>query len=77
MKIYQYHSNNFGIEYIGKLHGTRSKSRFLCGQIFNDWVDESNPNKIDFSKGICQHCYKKYKKDLSFEVIKFKLGIKI
>lgn len=81
MKIYQYHSSNYvGGDYIGKLHGTRgtkSISRFLCGQPFDDYMDECDPNKIDFSKGICKHCCKKYKKDLNFEVIKLKLGIKV
>lgn len=77
MKIYQYR------DYYGakneKIHITCS-SNFLCGKPFEDWIDIDDPNQMDFSKGVCQRCNKLYKsgydKDLNFEVIKLKLGIK-
>lgn len=79
MKIYQYRNNY----YTGKLHIVIS-DRFLCGEIFDPYIDKKNPNEINFSKGICKHCsriykhrHKNYKKDLNFEVIKLKLGVKV
>ena len=75
MKIYQYFSGY----YTGKLHVV-IRNRFLCGVYFAHWLDVSDPYDMNFSKGVCQNCNKlfknKYKKDLNFEVIKLKLGVK-
>ena len=78
MKVYQYRSGY----YTGKLHVV-IRNRFLCGVSFADWIDVSDPNEINFSKGICKKCQRLYKtnqkhysKDLIFEVVKLKLGIK-
>lgn len=89
MKIYQYRDNN-KIR-IGKFHVVSTSSLnemisshfsnyFLCGKPFHNNIDISNSNKMDFLKGICKNCsriYKvRYQKDLNFEFIKLKLGIK-
>ncbi len=50
---------------------------FLCGAEYYSEIDENDPNYIDFSKGVCKNCSKIYKGDLTFEVIKLKLGIKL
>ena len=78
MKIYQYRSGY----YTGKLHVV-IRSKFLCGASFASWVDVNDPDDINFSKGICKSCQrlyksnqKRYSKDLNFEVIKLKLGVK-
>jgi len=78
MRIYQYHN----VYYYGKIH-VAIRNNFLCGKMFDSCIDIDDPNKINFSKGICKRCkkmyeiiHKEYKPDLNFEVIKLKLGIK-
>ena len=74
LRIYQY-KRQFPKQFTGKLHVV-SSTKFLCGAQFWSGVDVDDPNKINFSKGICKNCSKIYNKDLNFEVIKLKLGIR-
>ena len=90
MKIYQYSNGNYSFDtyphYIGKLHIFILKNdtgKFLCGKNFQNNIDISDSKLINFSKGICVNCrriyerrHEYYKKDLNFEVVKLKLGIK-
>ncbi len=77
MKVYQY--RDFWGAKNGKIH-LRHYGKFLCGRAFVDGIDINDPNEMEFSKGICQSCKNilknKYSKDLNFEVIKLKLGVR-
>ncbi len=83
MKIYQYHNIIDGNYRIGKIHVIMAgiAGNFLCGKYFDSNIDINDLNKIDSLKGICGRCSQilknKHKKDLSFEFIKWKFGIKI